>query len=40
MHDSIKALIALGRYETNEEVAHLVEFLASDEATFCSGGIT
>jgi NAD(P)-dependent dehydrogenase (short-subunit alcohol dehydrogenase family) len=27
------------RWGKNEEVANLVAFLASDEATFCTGGI-
>ncbi|KPP92614.1 SDR family NAD(P)-dependent oxidoreductase [Erythrobacter sp. HL-111] len=33
------ALIAMGRYGTNEEVANLVAFLASDEAVYCTGGV-
>ncbi len=39
VHETLTALIALKRYGTNEEVAHLAAFLASDEASFCSGGI-
>jgi NAD(P)-dependent dehydrogenase (short-subunit alcohol dehydrogenase family) len=31
--------IALQRYGTNEEVANFALFLASDESSFCSGGI-
>lgn len=33
------ALIAMGRYGRNEEVANMVAFLASDEASYCAGGI-
>ena len=39
VHEDTKALIALQRYGTNEEVAQLALFLASDEASYCSGGI-
>jgi NAD(P)-dependent dehydrogenase (short-subunit alcohol dehydrogenase family) len=33
------ALIAMGRYGTNEEVANIVSFLGSDEASYCTGGV-
>jgi NAD(P)-dependent dehydrogenase (short-subunit alcohol dehydrogenase family) len=33
------ALIAMGRYGTNEEVAGIVAFLASDDAQYCTGGV-
>jgi NAD(P)-dependent dehydrogenase (short-subunit alcohol dehydrogenase family) len=39
VHEGTKAMIALKRYGTNEEVAQLALFLASDEASYCSGGI-
>ena len=35
----IEGLIALKRYGTNEEVANLALFLASDEASYSSGGM-
>lgn len=34
-----EALIALKRYGTDEEVAAMVAFLASDDASFCTGGV-
>ena len=41
--DAIRELlmtkIALNRYGTNEEVASLATFLASDEASYCTGSI-
>ena len=41
--DTIRAgfsqLIAMKRYGTNEEVANLALFLASDEASYCTGSI-
>jgi NAD(P)-dependent dehydrogenase (short-subunit alcohol dehydrogenase family) len=39
VNESLKAQIALKRYGTNEEVARLVLFLASDESPYCTGGI-
>ena len=39
VRNDFKAKIALGRYGTNEEVAQLALFLASDESSYCSGSI-
>src|SRR5215510_1307519 len=36
---SIAARIPLGRYGTPEEVGRLMLFLASDESSFCTGGV-
>lgn len=35
----IKSMIPMGRYGTNEEVANLAVFLASDESTFTTGSV-
>jgi len=37
-HD-LTSKIALQRYGTNDEVARLALFLASDESSYCSGGV-
>jgi NAD(P)-dependent dehydrogenase (short-subunit alcohol dehydrogenase family) len=34
-----ESLVALKRYGTNEEVANLALFLASDEASYSTGGM-
>jgi 3alpha(or 20beta)-hydroxysteroid dehydrogenase len=39
LRSGIEASIAMRRYGTNEEVAHLLAFLASDASTYCSGSI-
>ena len=35
----LESLVAMKRYGTNEEVANLALFLASDESSFCHGGM-
>lgn len=37
VRSGVEASIALRRYGTNEEVAHLIAFLASDASTYCTG---
>ncbi len=39
MSENLKEQIALKRYGTNEEVARLVLFLASDESSYSTGGV-
>ena len=39
VRQAFEAGIAMKRYGTNEEVGKLVTFLASDDASFCTGGI-
>ncbi len=39
VREMLTTKIALGRYGTNEEVANLALFLASDESSYCSGSI-
>lgn len=39
VRNAVNAQIAMKRYGTNEEVAQLAAFLASDDASYCTGGI-
>ena len=39
VQEAIKASIPMKRYGTNEEVAQLAAFLASDASSYCTGGI-
>lgn len=39
MDEMVKAGIALGRYATNEEVANMALFLASDQTSYSSGSV-
>lgn len=39
VREMVTSKIPLGRYGTNEEVANLALFLASDDASFCTGSI-
>lgn len=39
MRDASKERIAMKRLGTNEEIAHLAAFLASDDSSYCNGSI-
>ena len=39
LRGAIEASIAMRRYGTNDEVAHLLAFLASDASSYCNGSI-
>ncbi|MGQ0542383.1 MAG: SDR family NAD(P)-dependent oxidoreductase [Blastocatellia bacterium] len=38
-HEFVLSMVPMQRYGTNEEVANLAMFLASDESTYCTGSI-
>ena len=37
--DFVNSRIPMARYGKNEEIAHLIAFLASDAASYCTGGL-
>jgi 3alpha(or 20beta)-hydroxysteroid dehydrogenase len=36
---SLEHIVPMGRYGTNEEIAHLIAFLSSSAASYCTGGL-
>jgi NAD(P)-dependent dehydrogenase (short-subunit alcohol dehydrogenase family) len=36
---TLERMVPVGRYGTNEEIAQLIAFLASDAASYCTGGL-
>ena len=39
MYETLREMVPMKRYGTNEEVAHLAAFLAGDESTYCTGAM-
>ena len=39
VEDFVKSKIPMSRYGTESEIAQFALFLASDESTFCNGGV-
>ena len=39
VHDNIEAMVPMKRYGTDQEVANMALFLASDDSSYCTGSI-